>query len=589
MPIMSFNTMYKTIIILIFLFLSLQGFSQNENRFIALKNEKKGILDITNRKIILTFQYDNITSYGDYIMVRKGNETTLLDFSTLENLIPSGYEYAGGYGQGSDNNIIVKKTSSGKYGIMNIAGNILQPCIYSGVKRETAGFDTYRFSTDTNCVILDSRLNYKMSCEEYNLKDRTYFIMRKEIKDENGKPKYQYAAKNRHTNERVTPWLDYNMRLYKDKYFEIYNVSSTGGEYNLGICSLTGDILVAPENKQICKRGDSDYAGLWKNQKMAYYNIRTEQMVTPYIYNNYTYSETSTGIRYPDYINVQKDTGYGVLDLKTGEEVVPCVHNKAHYHSWTGGYLLYKDGKSGMFDCEQGILAVPCQYDHIGINYLEDGEHYVYIVVDADKCGVISKEGKMILPVEYDNISHQGAYLVLTKDSVSTIYDPINRKEKESFRVGENLYPISDRIMVVSDGDNKGIANCKTGQLIVPCEYSVIEWMDNSYYYTYKEETGSANIVDVDTGKELIDFQVSHLSWGYEDLISFEKDNKYGVYNVSTKQLVLSNKYENLWIYKPNIFVARFDGKYGILNNKGKTLVPFEYDELSPLQEIDVY
>lgn len=582
--------MCKIAILLIALLLPASSFSQNENWFIATKDGKQGIIDIISGETILPFRYTKIINNHEYFtVIEEVYDQTLLHPLTLKNLIPEGYKYASGYGHGNEN-ILIKDIHTGKYGAINTEGKTLLPCIYNKIIRETAGVDTYRLTTDTNCVILDGSFNYKMSCKEYDTGDQAYTVIKRKVNEDKDHPKYQYAAKNKQTGEVVTPWFDCFIKPYNNKYFDLYYLMENGSPHNLGICSLTGEILAPPEHSYISKWHNSPCVALRKDNKSAFLNTHTGKMITPYIYDNTP--EPFKDMRYPDYIAVKRGGKFGVLDLNTGEEIIPCIYSKVRFHSWTGGYMLYKDNKVGMFDCEQGILAVPCEYEHFGINYL--GESYVYVIINADKCGVINKEGEEILPMIYDNIFNQDGNLVLSKDSTLVMYDPINRKEKESFRIGKNLYPFSDRFIIVKEDDegegegegNKvGIANSRTGELILPCQYAYIEWIDESYCYTYHAETNAANIFSADTGKELIDIEASQVSWDYGNLISFEQDNKYGVYNLHTRQIIIPNIYDYIWIYREDAFITQLDGNYGVINNEGKTLIPFIYEELTPLHE----
>ena len=82
----------------------------------------------------------------------------------------------------------------------------------------------------------------------------------------------------------------------------------------------------------------------------------------------------------------------------SGEEVIPCRYDFAHY--FTDGYAgVEKDDKFGLID-KAGNLVIPFQY--------EDGfgtsEGYM-IVSRGEKYGIVDLNNRLIVPMEYDDLS----------------------------------------------------------------------------------------------------------------------------------------------------------------------------------------
>lgn len=80
------------------------------------------------------------------------------------------------------------------------------------------------------------------------------------------------------------------------------------------------------------------------------------------------------------------------------------VENVSEYASVNDGYIYVKDGKKGMliFDRQQGIIIIDANYDEINPN-----AEFYYIVKQNKKQGIISR-GKILIPVDYDEIKMGG-------------------------------------------------------------------------------------------------------------------------------------------------------------------------------------
>ena len=65
-------------------------------------------------------------------------------------------------------------------------------------------------------------------------------------------------------------------------------------------------------------------------------------------------------------------------------------------------------------------------------------------------------------------------------------------------------------------------------------------------------------------------------------VLSYKKDGKYGLIDYKGKK-VTDAIYEEIMSvpYKEGEILAKKDGKYGVINNKGVVLIEFEYDEIS--------
>ena len=107
-------------------------------------------------------------------------------------------------------------------------------------------------------------------------------------------------------------------------------------------------------------------------------------------------------------------------------------------------------------------------------------------------------------------------------------------------------------------------------------------------YYIVFEENGKSGICD-SLGKTLLQPEFSNIDILTEnDIIVAEKNGKYGIFDADFKQIVPFNYddiYRFLRYYNKNILVYRIGYKYGLLDyRKNKEITPPLYNDISPIK-----
>ena len=97
---------------------------------------------------------------------------------------------------------------------------------------------------------------------------------------------------------------------------------------------------------------------------------------------------------------VGKDDKYGVIDLKTGNEIISVKYNTVEYVQSIGEFIVSQKSKFGMIKPGEQFPTLD-GYDSIE---LLDPEKKLYIVKENNKFGVYNSNGEKIVPTEYDQI-----------------------------------------------------------------------------------------------------------------------------------------------------------------------------------------
>jgi hypothetical protein len=225
------------------------------------------------------------------------------------------------------------------------------------------------------------------------------------------------------------------------------------------------------------------------------------------------------------------------------------------------------------------------KYDDITV-YPDDG---VMVVVDegrVDKYGVVNSKGTFVVKLgTYDFISDfTNGYAVVKKDGK---YGVINTKGKVVIKLGkyDSISDFTNGYAVVKKDGKYGVINTKGKVLIKIGKYSSIEkysttWSCDEYSLaTAKKSSGSKVIINT-AGKVVLSLSKYSIYKDYSDgmAIVVKKDqyghSKYGYIDTAGK-LVVKATYDAAYSFQNGYAIVQKDGKYKVINKKGKVLDTF--------------
>lgn len=329
-------------------------------------------------------------------------------------------------------------------------------------------------------------------------------------------------------------------------------------------------------------------------QSDSYYTEENDYTESGFIVQN----KTEDGYRY-GYIN------------KNGKEILKVEYNEINriieIKDNENAYLLAsKNGKYGIL--KNSKIVIPHIYEEVEYNKANN----LLIAQKNSKQGVISLEGKEILPVEYDYILCTSNKITAKKGDSIEIYNA--KGEKQNSKYDDRIETSNENyIIIIDDEDNFGIVN-KDGQTVVENKYEYIEYAFDNYFIA--TENGKVGVIDVNKG-EVIEFKY--------DIIQKIKDknalqaiisntNTIEMYNNKMeKQFAIKNailytynnyiklisnedmKYidnngniiSNKEILKENeLFAYSQNGKWGFVDNANNIVIEVKYDMVT---EFNIY
>ncbi|WP_281226622.1 WG repeat-containing protein [Flavobacterium aquiphilum] len=527
---------------------------KNPNPSIFVENKKYGIKQ--NSTVIVKPVYDYIDFSEEDFKVKTNNKFGIIN-KKGETVLETKYDSIGNATQ----SYIVKLNN--KYGTVTDKGIPLLPVKYSKI--------LYSNNISKTALIRDENKELKLVLDNvvsnYSF-DNILIYKNSAIISKNSKKGLIAEGKlilepiydNISRDGKVLTDKDYIKKtLDKNKYF----IDNT--QQNIFITQLgqkqglieNGVRIYADEMDKI----NNDYLRgiiiVEKDKKQGAYLPHTKQKI------DMDYSSINCdGTRF---IELKKNNLSGMVDYKLNQ-ILPSEYDDIQVMGMESAFKIIKNKKQGWASAK-GEILIPTMYDDIDdFNmFLSDGESFkgLFKVKNNDLTGVIDQSNKIILPLNFEFIFERNAFIcgktmdgkfglykkdgsVILKPEYKFIFESENGSSKLLFALKESSYSIIN----------------KEGKTIY----------DNSikkYGYILNEYNLVCPFFDTENSFLLLQ----------------DTKNKYGVYDEVNQKQCLPQIYnsikQKLPVEKNTYFVVSKNNKFGIVDDKNTTIVPFLYDDLS--------
>ena len=305
------------------------------------------------------------------------------------------------------------------------------------------------------------------------------------------------------------------------------------------------------------------------------------------------------------YFTVFKDNKWGVID-SNGETIISPSYEEM---------IIIPDSKKDVFICTYNVNYETGEYKTKALNYKNNEIFKDYEQVEAiqnsdsnnnlwyesnvlrvkkdGKYGLINLDGKQLLNAEYEEITAVSGIKNSLKIKKDGKYGIVN---DEGTIIVENKYADITNLgkddksgfIVKNDEGKFGVINY-TGSQVLENKYEGIEKLHVNDLYVIIENQ-KQKLIDKDGNVVLSDGfdKIQTILANKENGVIFEKDGKFGVMKL-TGDVTISADNESLQEAKDGIFIARRDGKYGIIDLANVTKVEFKYNVASYNEKADIY
>ena len=241
----------------------------------------------------------------------------------------------------------------------------------------------------------------------------------------------------------------------------------------------------------------------------------------------------------------KKDDLFGIINNKN-KIVFPFKYKSLRMYKM--GILVQED-KTCYFIDKKGKKISP-NYDKVEVNFNQyfDSVLDYFKVKIGEKYTLVNDNFEEKLPLIYDKISFfpyksKLDRLLFERDGKKVVFDIA--KWQETNLIFDKIQVLDDKEMIVEENGKSGVVDY-AGTVILPLEYDAINYTEN-----YSKEDGFALVLT--------------------------KNNKSALYQ--NLKFYTEFIYDSMTNFHSSIKIEK-DKKYGLMNAKGKIVLPIEYDSI---------
>ena len=285
-----------------------------------------------------------------------------------------------------------------------------------------------------------------------------------------------------------------------------------------------------------------------------------------------------TGDNHPKLHKIQREGRYGFVDHK-GVIAIPCKWTEAD--EFYEGLAAVDDssGKWGYLDIN-GNRVIPCTWakaesfnEGLAVVKIKDG-YWDY------KCGVIDKNGHLVIPFEYKSLEYIGCGLFKNYTNNSSKYGVVNcENNRVSPPIWTSIGRFSEGLCSVADSENRMGYIDRSGHVAISCWWDSADVFSEGLAVVHTKD-GKNGVIDTN-GNVIIPCYHGSLSGFSEGLCAFRKDGKIGFINKADEiviEAVWKTKYYLAnYFHNGRLLVKNDEDKYGYIDKTGSLVIPYTW------------
>lgn len=257
-----------------------------------------------------------------------------------------------------------------------------------------------------------------------------------------------------------------------------------------------------------------------------------------------------------------ENNAYGLKNYDTKTVLLPATY-RSIYERAKQVYEVWDRSNYGLYDALNERFILPIEYERISVyttngGYIKNSDStYIISVQKNGKKGLLNQDLSPILPTEYDKLEVNKNRVRLVKDKKEGVY---------FFDDARKAIPlIYDTVLSIYPTD---------------CHFGLL---NNAYYFF--DEDGK---LLVKKAKSIGRFRHRWNSKTSKNILIIDKKGKAGIYNAKNKEFILPLKYDSLTDEFEQHFIVSKKSKFGIVDENNRTIIPFNYDQLTFLKPLKI-
>lgn len=376
------------------------------------------------------------------------------------------------------------------------------------------------------------------------------------------------------------------------------------GKY--GVMDKTGKIVIEPKYNGIQIPNPSkpvficigEYDKEAKEYDTKAFNDKGEQLFSEY--DKIETISVETNIETTPYekstLVYRKDGKYGLINLEGKQITEPIYEEISSMHYKEGTFIVKYEGKLGVINLKGKEIIKP-EYETITSDnyYNEKTKNKTTGFIVSQKTengyryGYMNHRGKMILKPEYTELervtgisNEKELYFIAFKEGQAGLLK--SKKLILNYEYQDIQYSSLNDVFVVQRNSKQGVVS-KKGETIVNTEYDNITFGgmyinakkgENTYLFDLKG-------ISIDN-KEIISKTATQNS---NYFITVDQDDIYKVVDGEEK-VVIDNDYSYIEYLPGDYFIVAKDGKNGVIDVSGKSVIDLAYTSIFRLNDTDI-
>lgn len=372
-----------------------------------------------------------------------------------------------------------------------------------------------------------------------------------------------------------------------------------------GVIDKYGNVIIEPSYEAVQVPNPSkpificvnSYRQDTKEYETTVYNEKKEEILTEY--QNIQAIPIDTNIETNPYeksvLTYKKDGKYGLITLEGKEITKPIYDQITSIHYKEGTFLVKQDQKVGVINMK-GKMIIPIEYETItSDNYYNEttkNKTTGFIVSkrteDGYRYGYINYRGSTILNTEYTELervteipNENELYFIAFQNGQAGLLK--NKEVILNYEYEDIQYNSLNDIFIIQRNGKQG-AVTKEGNIIIHPEYDNILF-GGIYLNAVKDDQ---NFIFDLSGNQI---QTNALSMTKTDnpnyFIAIDKNDIYTIVDKDGNALV-DNNYSYIEYLPGDYFIVARDGKNGIIDITGKSVVELKYTSIFRLNDTNL-
>lgn len=273
---------------------------------------------------------------------------------------------------------------------------------------------------------------------------------------------------------------------------------------------------------------------------------------------------------------IEQNEQYGVVDLKTGQQVLPTIYDQIHWGSSYQDIVVTKGTKVGVLSKKDFSVIIPTAY--AAINIVAGG--YYQATQNGIDWGLL-KDNQIEIPMQYSSLSplrFEGLWEV-EKDSKKGVFSLTLGRETVQPKFGYLDDDMGDNTYIrvykeINDTSYYGMIDAENGKEMLPCEYtSMTDYSAPKGHYRM-EKNKRWGLMDSNFMWVLpCEYNQLEMAWGSEDSLYYRKGSEAGYYLYRTGQFLAMPKTETIFTKKWSTYIGQTSYRHNILADKGQIYV----------------